>query len=60
MKIRNFKSKFDCTCYSGMKKIVKIFVKYNLEIAMILMGTLYFLRFENAKDKTKTWKRLES
>ena len=49
MKIRNFKSKFDCTCYSGMKKIVKIFVKYNLEIVMILMGSLYFLRFENCK-----------
>ena len=49
MKIRNFKSKFDCTCYSGMKKIVKIFVKYNLEIVMILMGSLYFLRFEKCK-----------
>lgn len=49
MKIRNFKSKFDCTCYSGMKKIVKIFVKYNLEIVMILMGNLYFLRFEKCK-----------
>lgn len=49
MKIRNFKSKFDCTCYSGMKKIVKIFVKYNLEIVMILMGSLCFLRFEKCK-----------
>lgn len=42
MEIKKFKSKFDCTRYSGRKKVVKLFVKYNLERVMILMGTLYF------------------
>ena len=42
MEIKKFKSKFDCTRYSGRKKVVKLFVKYNLEMVMILMGTLYF------------------
>lgn len=40
--IKKFKSKFDCTGYSGIHKISKLFVKHNLEIIMILMGTLYF------------------
>lgn len=42
MKIKKFKKEFDCTSYAGVRKIVKIFVKYNLEIVMIIVGTLYF------------------
>lgn len=42
MEIKKFKSKFNTTDYSGTKKIAKWFVKYNLEMVMILMGTLYF------------------
>ena len=42
MEIKKFKSKFDCFRYSGRKKVVKLFVKYNLERVMILMVTLYF------------------
>lgn len=45
MEIRKFKSKFDCTGYSSTKKIVKWFVMYNLEMVMILLGTLYFRIF---------------
>ena len=42
MDINNFKNKFKCTSYSGIRKIVKLFVKYNLEMMLILVGTLYF------------------
>ena len=50
MEIRKFKNKFDCSCYSGMKRIAKLFVKYNLEMVMILMGTLYFKISEKSKN----------
>lgn len=53
MEIKKFKSGFDCTRYSGMKKIAKMFVKYNLEIVTILIGTLYFIIFEKQKRKGK-------
>lgn len=42
MEIKKFKSGFDCTRYSSMKKIAKMFVKYNMEMMMILIGILYF------------------
>ena len=42
MEIKKFKSGFDCTGYSGVKRIAKLLVKFNLEMVMILMGTLYF------------------
>ena len=42
MEIKKFKSGFDYTRYSGMKKTAKMFVKYNLEMIMILIGSLYF------------------
>ena len=42
MEINKYKNKFKCTSYSGIRKIVKMFVKYNLEMVMVLMGTLYF------------------
>lgn len=47
MEIKELKSKLDCTCYSGIKKIAKFFVKNNWEIVMILVGTLYFNMFES-------------
>ena len=42
MEINKYKNKFKCTSYSGIRKIVKMFVKYNLEMVMVLMGTLFF------------------
>lgn len=47
MKIKKFKSQFDCTSYSGVKKFAKLFAKYNLEMVIIFMGTIYFKIFEN-------------
>lgn len=40
MGIKKFKIKYECNKYSGIKKIVKMFVKYNLEIVVLLIGTL--------------------
>lgn len=42
MEIKKFKNGFDCTGYSGVKRVAKLLVKSNLEMVMILMGTLYF------------------
>lgn len=42
MEIGKFKSKYDTTGYSGTKKIAKWFIKYNLEIMIIMLGTVYF------------------
>lgn len=42
MQIDKFKNKYKCNSYSGMRKIVKLLVKYNLEMVLILVGTLYF------------------
>lgn len=58
MGIKKFKSKFNTTDYSGTKKIAKWFVKYNLEMVMILMGTLYFKYVERISDRIKVWKGL--
>lgn len=41
MEIKKYKNNFDCSDYSGMRKIAKLLVKHNLEAVMILMGTLY-------------------
>lgn len=41
MDIKKYKNNFDCSDYSGMRKIAKLLVKHNLEAVMILMGTLY-------------------
>lgn len=54
MEIKKYKSKFDCDSYLGMRKLVKLLVKYNLEIMMILIGTLYYKMFEKSKNKVKT------
>ena len=40
--IQRFKNQYDCSGYSGARKIVKLLIKYNLEMVMILVGTLYF------------------
>lgn len=42
MEMKKFKNKFKCTSYSGIRKIVKLLVKYNLEMLLILVGTLYY------------------
>ncbi len=42
MDIQRFKNQYDCSGYSGARKIVKLLIKYNLEMVMILVGTLYF------------------
>ena len=49
MDIRKYKKKYDCTCYSGMRRLVKIIIKRNLEIGMIILGTLYFKLFSKIK-----------
>ena len=40
--IHRFKNQYDCSGYSGARKIVKLLIKYNLEMVIILVGTLYF------------------
>ena len=42
MQINKFKNEFDFTSFSGMRKYVKLLIKYNLEMVIILVGTLYF------------------
>lgn len=42
MEIHKFKNQYDCSSYSGVRKYVKLFVKYNLEMAIIFVGTFYF------------------
>ena len=42
MDIQRFKNQYDCSGYSGARKIVKLLIKYNLEMVIILVGTLYF------------------
>ena len=50
MEIKKFKNKFDCTGFSGAKKIAKLFVKHNLEVLIIFMGTLYFKVLEKSEE----------
>lgn len=45
IEINKYKNKFICTSYSGMRKIVKLLVKYNLEMVIIIIGTIYFKMF---------------
>lgn len=42
MDIKKYKLDYSCKDYSGLKKILKMSVKYNLEIILILIGTLCF------------------
>ena len=56
MNIKKFKSKFDCREYSGIRKIAKLLVKYNLEMAMIIIGTVYYKYLDRENDKAKIWK----
>lgn len=42
MEMKKMRSKFDCTGYTGGRKLVKLLVKYHLEILMLLAGTVYF------------------
>lgn len=60
IEIKKFKSKFDCSDYSGIRKIAKLLVKYDLEMVMIIMGTVYYKYLDKVEDKAKIWERLES
>ena len=42
IEIKKYKTKYEWFRYSGLRKVAKIFVKYNQEWMMILMGTLFF------------------
>lgn len=42
MEIRKYKNNFDCSVYSGTRRIAKMLVKHNLESIMILIGTMYY------------------
>ena len=42
MKIEKYKNDFNCSEFSGMRRIVKSLVKHNFELLIILIGTLYF------------------
>lgn len=55
MQIKKYKSKFECTGYSGMRKIAKLLVKYNLEMMMVIVGTVYFKYMMKVEDKAKIW-----
>ena len=57
MKIKKFKNKFDCRKYSGIRKIAKLLVKYNLEMVMVIMGTVYYKYLDRENDKAKIWER---
>lgn len=49
IEIQKYKSKFDCSVFSGIRRFAKIFVKYNLELIMIVLGTLFF-KLYNKKE----------
>lgn len=40
MEIKKFKRKYDCSAYSGMRKLAKLLVKYNMEVLIILIETI--------------------
>lgn len=40
MEIKKYKNKYDCSSYSGMRKIAKLLVKYNMEVLIILLETI--------------------
>lgn len=42
MEIEKYKKHYDCSSYTGIRKIAKLLVKYNLEYIMIIFGTLYY------------------
>ena len=50
IEINKYKIGFDCSGFSGIRKVAKMAVKYNLEMVMIFMGTLYFKIFEKSEE----------
>ena len=40
MEIKKYKNEYDCSAYSGMRKIAKLLVKYNMEVLIILIETI--------------------
>lgn len=55
MKIKEYKRGFDCSEYSGIRKIAKLLVKYNMEILMIILGTIYFKYIVKVDNKARIW-----
>ena len=51
MEIDKFKKQYDCSGYSGVQKILKLLVKYNLEMAILLVGTAYSRFMKMFRDK---------
>ena len=45
MEIKKYKKGFDCTRYPFIRRIVKFFVKHNMEAVLLSAGTLYFKIF---------------
>lgn len=41
MQIRKFKKQYDCSGYSGIRRIAKLLVKYSMERMMLALGTVY-------------------
>lgn len=42
IKINKYKADYDCNAYSGLRKIVKLLVKHNMESILLSVGTLCF------------------
>ena len=55
MGIRAYKKNFDCSEFSGIRKLAKLLVKCNLEIVMLIMGTLYYRYFVKDENGTEIW-----
>ena len=51
MEIHKYKNQYDCSSYSGLRKYVKLFVKYNLEMIILLVGTAYSRFMKMFRDK---------
>ena len=45
MNMEDYKSGFDCTRYSFARRIIKYLVIHNMELVLLLIGTLYFKIF---------------
>lgn len=42
IEIKKYKKDFDCTRYPFFRRIVKFFVKHNMESILLSVGTLFF------------------
>lgn len=55
MRIRAYKKNFDCSEFSGIRKLAKLLVKYNLEVVMLILGTVYYRYFVKDENSEKIW-----